>query len=153
MYTYLEDIDQIQTKGQIPYNLICRIKNIELVKGTSLHYYKFLIYNNRHNRQYSCIVNERLLNTTIIKEQDTVVIEYVPVKNFEDIGECFLIRKIEKPILNLTGDKDKDAIILLDKAKKLMDKSLKNYSSYQSKINTAYLQLRKTYKESQRRKK
>lgn len=153
MYTYLENIDQVQTRYNFPYNLIGKIKNIEYCDHGRIPFYKFTIYNNQTTQEYTCIINERHFDTKKYTENSTVVIEYAELKSFVNIGHCLLIRHIKKPMLGLTGNKHEDMLILLDQVKKLVDSELTENSisnSYRSKLNNDYLKYRKDIIESKK---
>ena len=153
MYTYLEDINQVKTRYNIPYNLIGKIKNIEYCDHGRISFYKFTIYNNQTTQEYTCIINERYFNTKKYTENSAVVIEYAELKSFVNIGHCLLIRDIQKPVFNLTGNKHDDILILLGLVKKLLDSELTENSisnSYLGKLNTDYLKYRKDIIESKK---
>ena len=153
MYTYLENIDQVKTRYNFPYNLIGKIKNIEYCDHGRFPFYKFTIYNNQTTQEYTCIINERHFDTKKYTENSTVVIEYAELKSFINIGHCLLIRHIKKPMLGLTGNKHEDMLILLDQVKKLVDSELTENTisnSYRSKLNNDYLRYRKDIIESKK---
>lgn len=153
MYTYLENIDQVRTRYNFPYNLIGKIKNIEYCDHGRIPFYKFTIYNNQTTQEYICIINERHFDTKKYTENSTVVIEYAELKSFVNIGHCLLIRHIKKPMLGLTGNKHEDMLILLDQVKKLVDSELTENTisnSYRSKLNNDYLRYRKDIIESKK---
>lgn len=153
MYTYLENIDQVRTRYNFPYNLIGKIKNIEYCDHGRFPFYKFTIYNDGTPDEYTCIINERHFDTKKYTENSAVVIEYAELKSFVNIGHCLLIRNIQKPVFNLTGNKHDDILILLGLVKKLLDSELTENSisnSYLGKLNTDYLKYRKHIIESKK---
>lgn len=153
MYTYLENIEQVKKRYDFPYNLIGKIKDIQYCTN-AIPYYQFQLYNDNTSQEYTCIVKETLFERLSLKENDTIVIEYAPINNFMDIGDCFLIRRISKPVMGFTGNKNEDILNLLSMAKKLIETEFEDHAlifGYHSHINRAYLKLRKTYIESRKR--
>ena len=154
MYTYLENIDQVKTRHNFPCNLIGKIKDIQLY-DTAIPFYKFILYNDNHDQEYPCVVKENEFERLQLKESDSIVIEYAPIQNFMDIGDCFLIRRIHKPILNLTGNKNEDIITLMELTRKLIESEFQDGKnliwSRHSQVNIAYLKYRKIYLESRKR--
>ena len=154
MYTYLENIDQVKTQHNFPHNLIGKIKDIQLY-DTAIPFYKFTLYNDNCDQEYSCVVKENEFIRLQLKESDTIVIEYAPIQNFIDIGDCFLVRKIQKPILKLTGNKNEDIITLMELTRKLIESEFQDGKnliwSRHSQVNIAYLKYRKIYLESRKR--
>lgn len=148
MYTYLENIYDVKTLHGIPYNLIGKIKDITLCDDGRIPYYQFTLYNDNTSQEYACVVKESLVNQLHLKEYDSIVIEYVPVNNFIHIGQCFLIRRIKKPVLGLTGNKNEDVIHLMEMTKKLIETGFTDGSltqSYHGHVNLTYLKFRKAY--------
>ena len=149
MYTYLEDIKQVKIRHNFPYNLIGKIKDIEHVTTGNPYYYKFTIYNDMKPDGYNCVINERHFNTGKYTNGSTVVIEYAELKSFMDIGHCLLIRRIEKPAFNLTGNKYDDMLLLLGEVKRISD-TVDVCDSFRSVLNKHYLKYRKAILESKR---
>lgn len=149
MYTYLEDITQVKTRYNIPYNLIGRIQDITHINNNYPDYYKFTLYNNHSNsKDYTCICKPNLLQNKKLTNNDSIVIEYVPVKNFLDIGDVLLIRSITHPVLGLTGDKSKDVTILMKEIKKIIESQFKNNTfnqTHHQQLNRAYIEFNRAY--------
>ena len=156
MYTYLENINQIKKRYNFPYNLIGKIKNIQLYQNGSIPYYQFTLYNDNTDEEITCIIKESLFEKHNFKEHDSVVIEYAHVKNFMTIDECFLIRQIQSPVLGLTGNKNEDILHLMETTKKLIESEYADGNLIQSRhsqINNGYLKFRKAYQDSRKRRK
>ena len=154
MYTYLENIESVRKRYNFPYNLIGKIKDISYHHQSAFPFYKFLLYNDNTDKEYWCVVKERLFDKLKLEEFDSVVIEYAYIKNFIDIGDCFLIRNISKPVMGLTGNKDEDVIRLMEITKKLIESGFTDgnlVQSNHSQLNMAFLKFRKAYIESLKR--
>ena len=150
MYTYLEDIAEIKTRHNFPYNLIAKVRDIELV-SSSMDYYRFTIYNNNNNSEkYTCICKPSIIEKLNLADGDSAVIEYTPIKNFMDIGDVLLIRRIERPVFGLTGDKSVDVAVLCKIVKRIIESQFQDGSFdvlHHSRMNRAYLELMTAYSE------
>jgi len=155
MYTYLENIDEVQMRHNFPYNLIGKIKDIEHF-AESIPYYKFTLYNDYCDKEYTCICKENAFEKHKLWNGDSVVIEYVPVQKFQDIGECLLIRYIKRPVMGLTGNRHDDIMTLMATAKKMIDSEFDSGAmvlSRRQQVNQSYLRMRKSYLDSRKRRK
>ena len=154
MYTYLENIGDVRARYNFPYNLIGKIRDIQLCRDGRMPFYRFTLYNDNVSDGYTCIVKESLFEKAHLEESDSVVVEYAPLEKFMDIGACFLIRKITKPVMDLTGDKNTDILTLMSIAKELIESEYKDdalIQSYHSQVNKSYLAFRKSYLNSRKR--
>ena len=113
------------------------------------------LFNDNCECEFTCVVKESLFEQLSLTDGDSVVVEYAPLNNFMGIGECLLIRKISRPVMGLTGNKNEDILILLASAKKLIESEYQDgnlIQSYHSHVNNAYLKLRTSYLNSRKRK-
>ena len=154
MYTYLENLDEVKTRYNFPYNVIGKIKDIQLCKDNSIPFYRFTLYNDNTDKELLCVIKESLFDKTTVEEFDSIVIEYAHIKNFMGKDECLLIRKISKPVCGLTGNKNEDILRLMEKTKQLIESEYKDGAlvySYHHHLNRAYLKFRKYYLDSRKR--
>lgn len=154
MYTYLENIDEVRTRHNFPYNLIGKIRDIELCRDGRIPFYCFALYNDNCDSEYTCIVKESMFEKAHLKESDSVVIEYVKLDKFMEMGECLLIRRISKPVLGFTGNRNEDILILFDIVKGMIESEFQNgnmVQSYHSQVNRQYLAFRKSYLNSRKK--
>ena len=146
MYTYLENITEVKKRYNFPYNLIGKVKDIVYCRDGSIPYYKFTLYNDNCDEEFTCIVKESLFEHMNLEESDSIVIEYAPINKFMDIDDCFLVRRMSKPVMGLTGNKSDDIIQLMEMSKKLIESEFADGRLVQgrhSQVNVAYLKYRK----------